>query len=195
MKMIKKLFLVQFVAFALFACNSDDDGFYNETYVNAQNLVNIETQPAYQVDDVLYINAFIPKLLAQPNTSTLLDVRKSTGNADSFSFNIILEKQGSDGEWSYVELNNSFVPLQGDVVEGSLIRGILVYYDAIEQYVFRGGIRLNAAGIYRVSFSNNIDTTDKIELRSDSTGDNLRMNIATTTLSFNERGTYRFIVN
>lgn len=176
-------------------CNSNDDGFYNETYVNAGTLVNIETLPQYQVNDVLFVNAEIPRLLQELNQPNLLDVRQSTGNADSFNFSFMLEKESPEGVFTYVDLTNNYVADYGDAVPGSFIQAIVDYNPAAEAYLFRGGIRLLEAGNYRLSFGYNSTSPNKVELRSVSTGNNLRMNISSVTNNLDGQGNYNFTVN
>ena len=109
--------------FTLLSCNNNDDGFFNSEFLSIPNLVTIETQPTYTVNDYIYVNSLINRLQSEANQSTMLDLRKSTGNADSFNFTYLLERKvGTD--WILVEVttNNSIIP------EGHLFTG--GFYDA-----------------------------------------------------------------
>jgi len=93
MKTIKITFLLIAFVFGFTACDTNDDDFYNTAYISVPNLVQIQTQPSYSTGNYLYINAYINRLLSEPNQTNLLDIRKTTNNAPSFSFSYLLEKK------------------------------------------------------------------------------------------------------
>ena len=178
------------------SCNTNDDGFYNETYVEAENnLVVIEQQPSYNVDDVLFVNAIVPRLLQQKDFTNLLDIRQSTGNADRFNFTIVLEKKVAADTWEYVDLTNKFVLGEGGGTAGAFIKGTLIYNNSLEEYRLRCGISLTETGEYRMSFGVTSSSNKTIELRSQSPEQNLQMNIKTSAAQVDASGRYNFLVN
>ena len=194
--MLRKIFLLPLITLFAISCNTNDDGFYNETYVQAENnLVVIEQQPSYNVNDVLFINAIVPKLLQQKDFANLLDVRQSTGNAERFNFTILLEKKFGDGTWEYVDLTNKYILDEGSGSAGTFIKGTLIYNNSLEQYRWRGAISLVETGEYRISFGVTSSSSKTIELRSESPGQNLQMNIRTSSDQIDASGRYNFIVN
>jgi len=194
MKKLKYIFPA--IALFLVACDSNDDGFYNTEYLESQNsLVNIETQPTYNVNDVLYIEAAIPKLLQQTGQSNLLDIRQSTGNAPTFEFAYLLERRNAANTWDIVDVSDNFIPDLGNANTGSYVQAFLQYNSTDEEYIFRGGIQLVTAGEYRISFITNSSTYDKITLRSNSINNNVILNIFSPSLNLDASGYYTFTVN
>ncbi|MBF6608604.1 MAG: hypothetical protein ITG00_07685 [Flavobacterium sp.] len=192
--MFKKIYLVSLFALLAFGCNTNDDGFYNESNIEAANLVEIETQGNYTIDNVLYVRALVPRLVNEIGQSNLLDVRQTTGNAERFVFSFLLERKQNDGSWQYVELQNRFVADHGIADAGSFILAGLQYDAVAEEYYFRGGLRLTESGEHRLSFGYNSTSTDKVELRSESPGNHLRLNIASTVNGLDSAGYFNFIV-
>ncbi len=190
---MKKLVLI-FCIIAL-GCDSNDDGFYNTKYVNAANLVVLETQPAYQVNDVLFVSAEIPNLLEESGQPNLLDVRKSTGNAPKFDFSYLIERETSPEVWEVVDVTNDFVADLGSHEVGAYVQGILDFDASTQSYRYRGGVRLSEAGQYRLSYSLNSSAFDRVALRSRSAGNNVTLNIFSTTNALNAEGYYLFTVN
>ena len=192
MKTFKILLLL--ISFTLFSCDSDDDGFYNSEYLTIPNLVTIETQPSYNVNDYLYVNSLINRLQPQENQTTLLDLRKSTGNAPSFNFNYLLERKvGAD--WTLVSVSNSMIDItDGLLVFGSFNDAYANFDEVTDAYRFRAGIKLENAGEYRLSFGYN-SSNPGVDLRSNSTGNNIFLNINSPISNLNNEGVYLFTVN
>ena len=192
MKM-KKIFLL--LCIAAIGCDSNDDGFYNTKYVNAADLVVLETLPEYQVNDVLFVSAEIPNLLDEAGQTTPLDVRQTTGNADKFDFSYLLQKETGDDVWEVVDVANDFVPDLGSHEVGAYVQGILDFDAMTQSYRFRGGVRLTEPGTYRLSYSLNSSAPDRVALRSRSPGNNVTLNIFSTSNALNSEGYYVFTVN
>ena len=93
MKVYKITSLIVLFFTTFISCDTNDDDYYNSEFVSIPNLVQIETQSTYNVGDYLYVNSFINRLQTELNQTTLLDLRKSTGNADVFKFSYLLEKK------------------------------------------------------------------------------------------------------
>lgn len=192
MKTFKILLLL--ISFTFLSCDSDDDGFYNSEYLTIPNLVTIETQSSYAVNDYLYINSLINRLQTEENQTTLLDLRKSTGNAPSFNFNYLLERKvGTD--WVSVPVSSSIIDLtDGLLVFGSFNDAYAKFDEVTDAYRFRAGIKLENAGEYRLSFGYNSSNAG-VDLRSNSTGNNIFLNIFSPISNLNNEGFYLFTVN
>ncbi len=195
--MLRNIIQIALVAVVAIGCDTNDDGFYNETYIEAENnLVEIEQQTTtYLVNDVLFYNAIIPELLKEKSFPNLLDIRQTTGFANHFNFTVIVEKSNADGTWNYVDLSNQLVVLDGLGEAGNFIKSTLVYSQQLQEYRFRGGIKLTETGNYRMSFGISTAANSKIELRSESPGQNLQMNIRTSSDELDASGNYVFTVN
>jgi len=188
-------YIIPFIAFLLFACDTDDDGFYNTVYVQSEQLMDVETQDVYQVGETFFINAHIPELLFEPGETTLLNVRETTGNAPSFSFSFYLEKKNASGEWDVVDIGSNFV--DGGAGNAQVFFGVgayLTYNDAAEEYQFRGGITLTEPGEYRLDFSNTTENFNKVSMLSNSIDNNIILNIFSTSSDLDASGFHNFIV-
>ena len=180
--------------FTLLSCNNNDDGFFNSEFLSIPNLVTIETQPTYTVNDYIYVNSLINRLQPEANQSTMLDLRKSTGNADSFNFTYLLERKvGTD--WILVEVttNNSIIP-EGHLFTGGFYDAYADFDTVLDAYKFRAGIKLENSGEYRLSFGYNSANLE-VDLRSTSTGNNFFLNISSATNNLDSLGYYYFTVN
>lgn len=192
---MKKLkYILPLLILFLAGCESDDDGFYNTVYVDAANLVEIEIAPSYELNDVIFINAEIPNLLFETNQLAPLDIRRTTGNAETFDFSYVIERN-QNGEWVPVDLTSLHVADEGLFETGSFIRAFAKYSHVENSYLYRGGIKLTQAGNYRLSFGYNSTSTDKVELFSNSQGNNITVKISSATSQLNNEGFYMFTVN
>jgi len=181
MKKIHYLLCLLLLNLFVSSCDTNDATFYKDVFVTVPDLVRIETAPNYNVNDKIYINCYIDRLLNVPGQANLLDIRKSTGNAASFNFTYILERKINATDWEVVDVNPSTI----DVTSGSIIGGSFYYasadfYPSSDGYEFRAGIPLTTSGQYRISFGYNSSSTELIELRSESIGNNLFVNINST---------------
>lgn len=195
MKNLKYTFLA-IAALALASCDTNDDAFYNETYVRIPNLVQIESQPDYSVGDFLYVTADFSKVLNETGQSTPLDIFASTNGAQRFNFTYILEKQLTADQWEIVEIsNNDLNIIDGAAESGSFVYAHAVYNPIDATYEYNVGIPLLSAGAYRLSFGYNSTDVDIVELRSETTGNNLFVNIESEVANLNPQGYYTFNVN
>jgi hypothetical protein len=195
--MKKKLFFILFLGsiLSLSSCDSDDEGFFNSEFLSIPNLVSIENQNQFNVNEYIYVTATINNLQPIPNSTSLLDIRKSTGNATNFDFTYVIEKlEGSD--WVPVTITNQDVIVNsGAIFAGDFVTAI-AEYDANEiVYKYNVGIQLKSSGQYRLSFGYNSLDVANAELRSNSTGTNLFLNISSAVANLDGSGFFKFTVN
>jgi hypothetical protein len=195
MKKIQYFLCVLFAAALLAGCDNDDDGFYNEKYINAANLVSIDIQPSYTVGGYLFVKADFSNIIAEAGQVTPLDIYQTTHGATGFVFTYTLEKQIDGTTWAPVTIETS----QLNVIKGSAQSGAFVLAKALYNasdltYEYNVGLPLLAVGQYRLSFGVNSDSNTEIELRSDTQGNNLFLNIISTTAQLDSAGYYTFSV-
>lgn len=191
MKKIHYILLIA-VAFLVSNCDTNDDGFYNNVFVDIPNLVSIESHSStYTVGEKLYIDADFSRYLSD---GALLDIYKTTG-ATQFAFSYVIEKQISATEWEVVTVNDSQLDIvKGDAQNGSYVYGICEYNATDESYEYRVGFPLLTEGTYRMSFGYNSDSLDKVELRSLSPAKRLVLNINSLITGLDAGGYYNFTV-
>ena len=196
MKKYKIIVFLTLITSLISSCNPSDDGYYNAVYVTIPNLVTIETQSSYVVNDYLYINSFIDKLQTETGQTTPLDLRKSTNNAPSFSFSYLLEKKINATDWEIVELNtsNTNIPL-GRLFYGGFYSAYADFNAITNKYELRSGIKLETAGNYRLSFGYNSANVTGVDLSSDSAENDVFINIDSKCNTLNSLGFYEFTVN
>ncbi|GEM_PF-506941 len=204
MKTIRYFFFVALGSVLMAAdCSNKDSEFYNDVYMTSTDLVQVEKQASYVVGDILWINTDnFSRYLAEPGQATPLDVYTTTGGAKSFNFTYILEKKVSDTEWGIVPLGANLIEDQGIVEETELFVQALCTFKqedltdpSLDRYQFRSGITLAQPGDYRLSFGYNSTSANSVELRSDSFGNNLFLNINSIfTATLDGGGYYQFTV-
>lgn len=198
--MSKKIyFIISFVLAGCFtSCDTNDNTFYNDVFLNSPNLVYIEASLAgYHVGDRIYVSTSIDRLLNVPGNANLVDIRKSSGNANSYNFSYVLERDAGGGNWEVVDANPSAIDrTAGTITGGSFYYAGAVYSAATDSYDFRAGIPLMATGNYRLSFGYNSSSPTTIELRSESIDNNIFVNIYSneTNNLLNGEGFYTFTV-
>jgi len=174
-------------------CTREDDEFYNAVYTTIPGLVTVETQPNYQVNDVLWLNTnTFSRYLAEPNQSTPLDVYKTT-NSSEFSFLYSIEKKTGEDLWVSVANGNNFIVESGSVSINNYITAFAIYNQASEKYEFRGGIKLTEPGEFRIGFFAGYNG-ENFDIISDSSTSSTFLTIATTANSLSS-GYYTFTVN
>jgi len=192
---MKKLKYIALIGIALLVsnCNTNDDGFYNNAFVNVPNLVAIEAHAStYNVGEKLYINANFSRYL---NDGALLDIYQSTG-ANQYTFSYVIEKLNSSNTWDVVSVNDSQLDIvKGSAQNGSYVYGICEYNTTNENYEYRVGFPLLSAGTYRLSFGYNSDSVNSVELQSVSPATRLILNINSLITGLDGGGYYHFTVN
>ena len=174
-------------------CDTNDDGFYNNVFVDIPNLVSIEAHSStYTVGEKLYIDADFSRYLSD---GALLDIYKTTG-ATQFAFSYVIEKQINTTEWEVVTVNDSQLDIvKGNAQNGSYVYAICEYNATDETYEYRVGFPLLTAGTYRLSYGYNSDSVTNVELRSISPTTRLILNINSAVTGIDNNGYYHFTVN
>lgn len=182
------------VAILVSNCDTDDDGFYNNVFIDVPNLVTIDPHSStYTVGEKLYVSADFSRYL--PDGISTVDAFHTTG-ATEFAFSYVIEKQINATTWEVVTVNDSQLDIvKGDAQNGSYVYGISVYNPSDETYEYRVGFPLLSAGTYRLSFGYNSDSLNSVELRSISPAARLILNIDSEVTGLNSNGFYTFTVN
>jgi len=193
MKKLHYILLIS-IAFLVSNCDTNDDGFYNNVFVDIPNLVTIDTHPAqYTVGEKLYVNADFSRF--QNENGKPLDLFKTTGAAE-FAFSYIIEKQIDASTWEVVTVDDSQLNIvKGNAQNGAYVYGLCEYNDVDETYEYRVGFPLSAAGSYRLSYGYNSSSSNSVELRSLSPAARLILNINSLVTNVDSAGYYYFNVN
>lgn len=198
MKTIKYFFFVALATVLMAAdCSNKDAEFYNDVFATVPNLIAIETQTSYAVNDVLWINSDnFSRYIQEQNQVNPLDTYTTTGGAPSFNFSYLIEKYVSADNWVLVNFGSNLINNKGKSIEtGEFINATCIYNPTTENYDFRTGLKLTQTGNYRLSFGYNSTSTTSVELRSDSVNNNLFLNIDSPITGIDSSGYYNFTVN
>ena len=184
-------------------CSNKDSEFYNDVFVSADNLVTVERSASPEVQ--VSITVAIPRLLPVSNIpNKKLDIFKTTGGATRMTFSFELEKENTDGTWDFIEfLPTNLSTISGESQVGSFVLAQCVY-NGKDSYDYKANIKGLSSGNYRLSFGYNSTATNIIEFRSESTNNNLFLNLNSIQNSSNPNpsvlvsdgsGNYRFTIN
>lgn len=194
MKKIQYILLIT-VAILVSNCDTNDDGFYNNVFVDVPNLVTMDAHSnVYTVGEKLYLNTDFSRYLPDGPITTL-DAFHTTG-ANEFAFSYVIEKQINATTWEVVTISDS----QLDIVKGNALNGgpyvygICEYNSTDETYEYRVGFPLLSAGTYRLSYGYNSDSLTNVELRSISPATRLILNINSLVSGLDANGYYNFTV-
>ena len=192
MKKVKYLVLVLIAVFVS-NCDTNDDGFYNNVFIDVPNLVFLDQHAnTYAVGEKLYMNANFSRYLNENGTQ--LDIFKTTG-ATEFNFSYVIEKQAGSN-WEVVTVNDSQLDIvAGNAQNGSYVYGFCKYNNNDETYRYRVGFPLLSSGTYRLSYGYNSDSNTSVELRSESPVTRLVLNINSLVTGVDGAGYYNFTVN
>lgn len=177
-------------------CSNKDNEFYNDVFVNSPNLAQIETQPAYVVGDAIMVNTDnFSRSIAEAGQLNDIDVYRTTGGARSFMFSYLLERQSGDA-WQTVNIADADVisDLGNSVAYGDFLFAQSVFDDELQSYEYRGGIRLNSAGSYRMRFTYNESPSAAVVFVSDSFAENLFVTVFSLCSEVSSDGYYYFDV-
>jgi hypothetical protein len=197
---MKKLTIITVLFCSLFFsnCDTNDDGFYHNIYLNATHLVSIQTQPNYTVGDYLNVEADFSRYLPDPeHNNALLDIFESTGGATQFAFSYIIERKVSPTLWEVVTINDNQLNItKGNAFTNSeYVYGICIYNALDQSYEYNIGFPLLTAGQYRMSFGYNSTASNTVELRSLSKPKDLILNINSSVANLENGVYYNFTVN
>ena len=196
MKTLQYFFLVAFGTVLMAAdCSNKDSEFYNDVFVSVPDLVNVEVDNAVPSNQMVYVNATINRFVNVPGQAHPLDIYKSTGGAAQYNFTYELEKV-NNGTWSIVEITDTMLTIEkGLAVSGSFVYGSSVYNSANQKYEYLVGFHSLPPGNYRLSFGYNSTSTTDVELRSESLGSNLYLNLNSPYSALDAGGYYTFTIN
>ena len=173
-------------------CSNKDSEFYNEVFVQTtDNIVVIEPSATFDLGSEYVINATFLKDINETNQAAKLDVYR-TSAAGSFSFSFLIEKENANGEWELVTPTIN-------TTDGSAEPGDFVFahskYNGSSHYNFRTAVQLNEAGNFRLSFGYDGLPSKTVILRSDSSDNNLFVNIYSLCDQLDSSGYYYYTVN
>ena len=175
-------------------CSNKDNEFYNDVFINAPNVVDVEDFPVHFTGEPITVNANFSKIIGEAGQNTDLDLFRTTGGAKSFTFSFLIEKKTTGDEWVTVNIaDDDVVEFGGNSVSfGDFLLAQAEFDEATQSYKYRGGIRLNTAGEYRLRFTYNNAVSSNIVLVSDSFAGNLFVTINTTCSDIDSTGYYYF---
>lgn len=188
-----KYFALFLLALPVLSCD-DEDGFYNEKYVDTAQFIEIVTRPEYHVGESLSVTATVPERIQESGYPDLLDIFRTTGATD-LTFSYIFEKQNASGEWEFLEIPSASLEIdRGSAETGSFILAHARRNAQSGTYQYAAGTRLDAPGNYRMSFGVNSDAVNVVELRSESPGNNINLNLISQMNGLNPQGYFTFTV-
>lgn len=190
----KHYFLILILALLVSNCDTNDDGFYNNVFVESSNIVYLDPHTTnYTVNEKIYVNANFSRY--QNENGSSLDIFKTTG-ASEFAFSYLIEKQVSPTVWDIVTVNDNQLDIvSGNAQNGPYVYAICEYNTTNENYSYRVGFPLLSPGTYRLSYGYNSSSTNSVELRSLSPTKRLVLNINSIVSGLDGGGYYNFIVN
>ncbi|WP_298223208.1 hypothetical protein [Flavobacterium sp.] len=195
MKTIQYFFFVSLATILMAAdCSNKDNEFYNDVFVTSDNLVVVASSDV-PGDQTIFVQANIPRLLTVPNMAHPLDIYKTTGGAAKLNFSYELERE-IDGGFVYIDIENNQVQnIKGQSETGSFVLAKSVYNTVTESYEYLAGIKNLPAGNYRLSFGYNSNANNIVEMRSESVGNNLFLNLnSPNTTDLDGTGYFHFTV-
>lgn len=176
-------------------CSNKDSEFYNDVFVNSQNQVSIEPSPSFDLGTEFHINTDnFSRFVVEQSQPNPLDVYKTSGGANTFMFSFLIEKQNANEEWDLVTTPTVNAET-GNVEVGDFVLAHAVYNATTQQYDFSAAIQLNEAGNFRLRFGYDASPSRTIILRSDSTGNNLFVNLNSYCEDLQPDGYYYYTVN
>jgi hypothetical protein len=195
MKLIQ-LLLLFVLGIGATACSSKDSDFYNEIAITVPEIVSIENQNSYQINDTVWMQTNFSRYIQEPNQTKLLDVYATTGEATGFVFPFFIEKKQANGDWTFYALGTNLIEKKGISREytGYYVANSL-YNSVTQNYEFRSGFKLTEIGEYQLNFGYESIANRSVTLRSTSAAQQLFINIRSSVLALNSSGYYPFTVN
>lgn len=190
-------FALLFIAVFTSGCDTNDDTFYKTIYVEGANdIVTFQPQTTFNVGDYFVVKADIARYIPEPGQTNLLDIYRTTGNAQTFVFSYVFERKINATDWEVVTVNDNQLDINaGDAQNGAYVFGICEYDSAAEYYRYDVGFPLLTAGDYRISFGYNSSSTNSVELVSQNSTKNLIVNLNAAVANLDPSGYFYFTVN
>lgn len=188
---------VLFSTLFFISCDTNDDGFYNNKTIDVNpGLVTFTNTTNYNVGDYLFVDADFSRYQNEIGQTGLLDIYRTTGNAEIFGFSYVIEKQISATEWETIFVDDSQLQInKGDASNGAYVYGLCEYNSADETYEYNVGFPLLSTGNYRLSFGYNSDSTKNVELRSLNKPKDIKLNLNSAVANLDNSGYFYFNVN
>lgn len=155
---MKKIILTLLLSISLTSCYTDDDRFYNNRNINlnVKNLIEIENQPNFTIDDYVFFNVNFSRFLPEDGFSDLLDIQR-TSKSNKFNLLINFYKKDVYGNWIYTNFNNFYQLDKGEIISNEFGNSAFsVLNTSTNQYEFRAGIKLLEQGEYRLVIEPNV---------------------------------------
>jgi hypothetical protein len=183
--------------FLIFSCDTNDDGFYNNKTIDVNpGLVTFNTTTNYNVGDYLYVEANFSRYQNEIGQTQLLDIYKTTGNAEVFAFSYVIEKKINATEWQTIFVDDAQLQInKGNAMNGAYVYGLCEYNADNENYEYNVGFPLLSTGEYRLNFGYNSSSTSQVELRSLSKQKDIKLNMNSTVTNLDGGGNFHFTVN
>ncbi len=189
MTYFKRLFaaLICLLLFTAGMCEDERESYYSKT-LNIPNIIDIENQINYQINDLIYFNAQFSRFLPEPGYTNPLDIFINN-KSDRYYIGYSLEKKTAYNNWSYLDLNGNIIADKGEITN---ISAICVLNNTTNNYEFRGGIKLLETGNYRLNISTYLTPSNNFNYYNDKI---IQIQIYTTVVDYVNSNTYEFTVN
>jgi len=128
------------------SCTNDYDPYYRNKTIKVPNLIHIETQTQYNLNDTLFVNVIFSRYLPEEGYIDLLDIYKTT-LSDKFSFRYDLYKKTAYGNWAYYDVTGSLIVTKGVLYYNDLAS---LYNSNTKNYELRFGIPLKEIGEFKL---------------------------------------------
>lgn len=167
--MKKNILILAFFVFSLTSCWTDDDNSYRRSvFLNVPNLILIESQPNFNINDYIYFDVNFSRYLPEEGFTDLLDIYKTTG-ATKFSFSFTLYKKSAYNIYEPINFGDFYIQEKGEIFTAHTSLGNAIYNSSNEQYEFRAGIQLLETGAYKLEidpyiYPNNSSNSNAINL-------------------------------
>lgn len=176
-------------------CSNKDSEFYNDVFVSSPELVSVSTDNTVAGSPMIVVEADIDNLLTVTGHARKLDIYKTTGGANKLEFSYEIEKINGS-EWIPISIQDSQLTVdRGQAFGGDFVLGKCVLNSAQDAYEFKTKLSGLTPGSYRLSFGYNSLSTTNVEFRSESTGNNLFLNLNSRYSALDGGGYYPFTIN
>jgi hypothetical protein len=155
---MKKIILALIISTSLVSCWSDDDSYYDNRTINlnVKNLIEIENQTNFLVDEYVFFNVNFSRFLPENGFSDLLDIQR-TSKSNKFNVFINFYKKDAYGNWIFTNFNNFYQLDKGEIITSEFGNNAFsVLNTSTNQYEFRAGIKLLEQGEYRLVIDPNV---------------------------------------